>query len=117
MWVKPMAFFRLIGSSDAIAIELTRGNASHPNVPNVASSMTHWIQLNDPRRRRIIRLLVEFQANTGRVAAKQYEIDSISLLLSTPNRKWATQSESHFPQAMRQNYSSDSASSLIRPVT
>ena len=49
MWVEAMAFFRLIGPFDAIAVELTRGNASHPNMPDVTGPMAHWIQVNDPR--------------------------------------------------------------------
>src|SRR6202142_4688741 len=85
-----MAFFRLIGSFDAIAIELSRVNATHPDMPNVTCPMTNWIQFNDPRRRRIIRIFVKFQANACRVAAEQNEIDSVSLLMCTPNRKWIT---------------------------
>jgi hypothetical protein len=83
-----MAFFRLIRPFDAIAIELSAVNTSHPNMPNVTGPMAYWIQVNDPRRRRIIRMFVKFQANTCRVTAKQNEIDSVSLLMSTPNREW-----------------------------
>src|SRR4051812_34637229 len=83
-----MAFFRLIWSFDAITIELTRINASHPNMPNVTGPMAYWIQINDSRRRRIISMLVEFQANTSRVTAEQNEIDPVSLLMCTPNGKW-----------------------------
>src|SRR5580658_7800043 len=84
-----MAFFRLIRSFDAIAIELSDGNASHPNVPNVTGPMTLWIQINDPRWRRIVRMLIELQANRGRVTAKQNETDSVTLLMWTPHRKWS----------------------------
>src|ERR1700685_3811907 len=85
-----MAFFRLIRSFDAIAIELSHVNASHPDMPNVTGPMAYWIQINDPRRRRIVRMLVELQVNTGRVTAEQNEIDSLSLLMCTPNRKRIT---------------------------
>src|SRR5580658_1510444 len=83
-----MAFFRLIRSFDAITVELSHGNASHPNVPNVTGAMTQWIQDNDPGWGRIVGMLVELQANTGRVTAEQNEADSVSLLMWTPDRKW-----------------------------
>src|SRR5579863_3196548 len=83
-----MAFFWLIRSFDSIAIELSAANTPHPNVPNVTGPMAYWIQINDPRRRRIIRILVEFQANPRRMTAEQNEIDSVTLLMCTPDGKW-----------------------------
>ena len=35
-------------------------------------------------------MLIELQANTGRVTAEQNEIDSVSLLMCTPNWKWTS---------------------------
>src|SRR5579859_1299738 len=83
-----MAFFWLIRSFDSIAIELSAANTPHPNMPNVTGPMTYWIQINDPRRRIIIRILVEFQANPCCVTAEQNEIDSVTLLMRTPDGKW-----------------------------
>ncbi len=34
---------------------------------------------------RIVRILIELQANTGRVTAEQDEINSVSVLMCTPN--------------------------------
>jgi len=49
--------------------------------------MKRGIEVNDSRGRRIIRMLVELQPNTGRVAAQQNEVDPFSLLMRSPDRK------------------------------
>ena len=87
MRVEAMALFRLIGPFDAVAIELTRGDASHPHMPHVTGPMTRGIQINDLRRRRVASISIELQANTGRVTAEQNEINSVSVLMCTPNRE------------------------------
>ena len=56
-------------------------------MPDVAGPMTHRIQINDSARRRIVRILIELQTNTGCVTAEQNEIDSVSLLVCAPNRE------------------------------
>jgi 3-deoxy-D-arabino-heptulosonate 7-phosphate (DAHP) synthase len=83
-----MPFFRLIRPIDAITIELSHGNASHPHVPNVTGPMADWIQINDPSGGTVIGVLIELKVHPGRVAAEQNEIDSVSLLMGTSNRKW-----------------------------
>jgi hypothetical protein len=88
MWVEAMAFFRLIGSFDAIAVELTRGNAPHPHVPHVTGPMTRWIQVNNLGGRSVASILIELQANTGRVTTEQNEINAVSGLMCTPDRQW-----------------------------
>jgi len=80
-----MTQFRLIGALDAIAIELTRRNTSHPNMPDVTGPMTHRIQINAPGRTRVVRILIEFQVNTGRVAAEQDKLDSVTGLVRAPD--------------------------------
>src|SRR5579871_4688373 len=82
-----MTQFRLIGSLDAIAVELTRRNTSHPNMPDVTSPMTRGIQINAPGRMRVTRILIEFQVNTRRVAAEQDKINSVSGLMRASNRQ------------------------------
>ena len=82
-----MAFFRLIGSFDSVAVELTRGDASHPHMPHVTGPMTRGIQINDLRRRRVACISIELQANTRRVTTEQNEINSVSVLMCAPNRQ------------------------------
>jgi hypothetical protein len=89
MWVEAVAFVRSIGSFDAIAVELTWRNAADPNMPDVTGPMSHRIQINDPGRNRVLRILIELQANTGRVTAEQNEISSVSVLMCTP-RQWVS---------------------------
>src|ERR1700728_3715537 len=82
-----MACLRLIWAFDAIGIELPHGNSSHPNVPDVTGPMTNRIQIDDPGRRRIVRMRVELQANTRRVAAEQNKIDAVSHVMGTADRE------------------------------
>ena len=90
MWIEAMALFGLIRTLDAITVELTCGNASHPHMPDVAGPMTHWIQINDLRRRRVASISIELEANTGRVTAEQNEINSVSVLMCTAKRQWTS---------------------------
>src|SRR5579863_3228512 len=85
MWVEAMALLGSIRPLDAITVELTRGNASHPHMPDVACPMTHRVQVNDSARRGIVRLLIEIETNTGRVTAEQNKINSVALLVGASN--------------------------------
>ena len=49
--------------------------------------MTHGIEANDSARRRIVRILIELQTNTGCATAEQNKIDSPSLLVGAANRE------------------------------
>src|SRR5579872_2328929 len=86
--VESVAFFRFIWSFDAVAVQLARGNASQPNVPNIASAMARRIQMNRLAGRRIVSRVVELQVNTGRVSAEQNKINSVSLLMRTADGQW-----------------------------
>src|SRR5579864_7486587 len=90
VWVETMALLRLVGSFDAIAIKLTRGNTSQPHMPDVTCAMACRIQINDLARRRIVSVPIELKTNPGRVTAEQNEIDSISVLMRTANRQWVS---------------------------
>jgi hypothetical protein len=50
--------------------------------------MTCRTQINDLGWTRIASILIELQANTGRVTAEQNEINSVSVLMCTPNGQW-----------------------------
>src|SRR5438105_5169965 len=84
MWIEAMTQFRLIGSLNAVTVELTRRNTSHPNMPDVAGPMTRRIQINAPCRMRVVGILIEFQVNSRCVAAEQDKIDSVSGLARPP---------------------------------
>jgi hypothetical protein len=60
-----MALFREIRPLNAIAVKLTSADTPHPHMPDVACPVMHRIQLNDFARRRVVRILIELQANTG----------------------------------------------------
>src|SRR5215475_6429664 len=87
MRVEALALFRSIGSFDAIAVELTGGNASYPNMPDVTGPVTHRIEINDPGGGRVIRVLIELKAHPGGVTAEQGKIDALSVLVCAP-RQW-----------------------------
>ena len=87
MRVEAVAFFRLIGSFDAIAVELARGDTSNPDMPDLTGPMSHGIQINDLARRSVAWILIELRADTGGVTAEHSEINPVSVLMCTP-RLW-----------------------------
>src|SRR5215831_5141599 len=91
MGVEAMAFFWLIRSFNAIAVELTGRNATDPHMPDVTGPMAHWIQINNPGGGPVTSVLIELTSHSGRVTAEQSEIDPISPLMRTPGHRASCQ--------------------------
>src|SRR6185369_16297742 len=91
--IKTMPFPWAVGTVHPVGVELSRPDATHPDMPDIARAVVSGIQIDDLDGDRIRGTLEQLQPNSSGVTAEERKVDS-SLHFSGP--EWQRSAPSHF---------------------
>ena len=90
-----------VRSRDAKPVELARGDAGQPHVPDVAGLVAGGIEDDAPRRHGVVGVGEEVEADAGRVPAEDGEVDAVSSRTRSEREGHARADGLHFAQTQQ----------------